>query len=610
MRWRLWSGVRVLVVALLIGCGSEEAALPDAPPPTCELALQVAPGELSDTPPARVRVDAIVRGPLGVDEVRWQVARDDAHVVVTPLTDDGRAMQFTSDVAGYYRVTAQLFAPTVCASAVAHLNVKAAAAPTQRVRLRITPATADAGTAVETEVAASQGVSYFAGTVALPVAKVIEGRVTVDGAPVAAQLFFTPVAGGRPLVTASDARGAFQTAVGVQAYAVSVVPASMLVAPWLVPQWLAPDNGARAELVAPPSVRVTGVVSVNGVAMADVQVQVAQGKQLSTLTRTDATGQFAVALRSAAAGAEPLTVTVAPHDATIRWTATIMCPVGEQIAVRLQPPARQGLAPRLMRSTTAPLADATVIATANLANVGELHCGTATPQPIAMHAVWHARTDASGRMANLDGVAAPVTLLARHASGVWRYEAAVGSGTQALMPAPARLLTLGPWTREPASNALPWRLSIAPAATPQQNLEIRSDATGRVAIAVPRELALVLVAREPGHALAAQPVILPSAAGDLTLAGPLATPAQWHGRVLRASDGAPAVGATVEAFCVACGAALAEIPLAVGVVDAFGGYRLGLPAPLAADALRRSLKSHDATLRRDLRTAIGCQACE
>jgi hypothetical protein len=307
---------RAHILVLLAACGGGDLAPnPDGTPgdatsgdsiPGCGLTVSFDPFPAFAFPGSRVTARAMVSNAPGVLTYEWIVTR--AGNPVMPLVmeaADGSAVSFSTEIADPYQVMVKVDGTSVpCPQDFFPLNVGVPNANSSQVRVRVFPPSSIGAPPTERFVLVQGGANAIHNITVEP------GIVTTGATSAQAYMRFAPVASPDALIeTFSTTAGAYSVRLLNQPHDVLVIPLVVGFAPKKFTNWL-PNSPLALDAGTAITGRVGDPANAN---LAGAKVQLTIGGVPTTLTTTDAAGNFTV---RASTTTGPATIEVTPPAAT------------------------------------------------------------------------------------------------------------------------------------------------------------------------------------------------------------------------------------------------------------------------------------------------------
>ena len=577
----------IALCALLAACGASEF-LPDSNPGNdassgdagCSTYITFDPDNPVAGPSTNVRAVANANGAPGVLTYSWQVSLDGNPVDFTYAASDNSQINFIASTAGAYDVQVDIGGGSLCPVAQQFLDVSAPGANTAQYRLRVVAPPNQPAPPQEQTIQVSGGAN-FATAVTLDGGVTATGQVMNGGTGVPAFLRFMPTATPYAAVeafTASD--GTFSVLVLGQPHDVLVVPTVPGVAPRVIHGW----TPANTLLPVDAGSAVTGTVKdPTGAALANAKVQLSIAGTPSTLTTTDAGGNFTVRAVPVSGALVEVDVTPPPGKGLPRLVATSSSfDLAAAMAVKYAATvATCDLAGTTVKRGATSLANARVVVVCQLAAIGTVTAGVAATA--SGSASIAASADGTGKLPSMLVPKAPLSAVVF----VTNDDLAVASidlstcATVAIS-APAMITATGT-VSDSTQDTLPGvQLEAVPdgalALAGATSIEAASIANGAFSLTLASGGHYDVHFADPagrGAPLVATNVTAATVPGAAVL--PLAL--RVSGNVKISGQPNPVANASVQVLCVGCTGIDLERPIGEAATDQAGTFSVAVPDP-------------------------------
>lgn len=546
----------------------------------CSVNLQFFPGEPVAGPSALINVQSYVVDAPGVLEYHWHVGFNGLDVNFTEMAGDTQ-ITFRAPDPGIYKVDLEVTgSPMFCPGASTTVNVRAAGAQTEQLRIHVVPPQASGAPPYERVLALSGGADVDIGPLAIDSGVAVSPLVMGPSGPVAAYLRLSPNGTPDAIVEAfSDDLGHVSLRLFPGLYTVRVVPSQ----PGSVPRQIANWSSASPFVVVGAGTPITGSVRdpVNA-AIAGAKVQLTIDGLPSTLATTAADGTFL--LRADTEGGA-VTVEVVPPEASglPRLSASSLAfDLTRPLAIRYD----AGLALRDLAGTRvlrdgAPVGNAQVTVVGALASVGKVTAGAAADATGEVRLT--ARANGSGALPAMRVPAAELSAVVTVAAGdiaVARLDATAGAPQNVDAPAMTHVTTAildpgGSRLRSAVLDVVPLD-ALARAAVPTAHLTTNESGEVTAALAAGGRYELRL--QDPvGRGAPLVVTDRTAATIEATYRLPLAL--RLRGSVKMFGGTQVLANAVVQILCEDCSGIARVRPIGEAVSDATGRFAVSVPDP-------------------------------
>jgi hypothetical protein len=568
------------------GSAGDDTPTPDAPQ-GCAVSLLFDPQMAVADPSTEVRVVALVDNAPGVLQYTWTVTHGGGAVTFAYAQPDQSAITFAVPDPGPYSVMVAVGGTSgLCPTAQGAINVGVPGGNLAQVRLRVYPPPSVLAPPAEKLVLVPGGAPFTLGTVPVEPGIEVTGHVRMGTIGVPAYLRFIPLGGRDAFVeTFAQSDGAFRVRVLAQLHDVLVVPLQPGYAPRLVESWL-PAPGAQL-LPIDGGTQISGrVLDPAGNALASTHVQLVVDGVPSTLTTTDASGNFVVRA-SVPAGAPDVRVEVTPPASSglprIRGGATSLTAAGP-FTIRYAPAlVRRDLGGVVVRRDGAAQANVPVKIVGTLGAVATITAGASVPASGEVRIA--TTTTATGAIPNGTlAPAAPLTAVTTIGSQLAIDTIDLTASVPSTIDAPPAVLVVSQ-LRSPAQPPQPLPnavLELQPAGAlalaGAPTLRSIADAAGNTFFTVPPGGTFHVRAWDPlarGAQLRLENVPTASLASGYVLGAPL----HVTGSLMLSGNATPVGRAAVQILCTLCDGAERSRPIAEGASTGAGSFDVAIVDP-------------------------------
>lgn len=566
--------MRILVLALVVlaaACGADSAGGDDS----CQVSLSYTPDPVVAGADTEVRVMSVVTNSFGNNVYNWSVMKSGVLVPFEDALSNGSEITFIADTVGTYDVTLDVRPSSgfLCPQGRASVNALMDL-DTMKVRLHITPPAGAGAPLVDRPLSIRNATDFDMGPVVLEPGVVAEGQVRNGATNIPAYLQFSPLGmPGAVIETFTSMTGQFSVRLLDQPHEVIVVP---MIAGY-GPRRVAYTPGATTITLSPPQT-FSGVVRQGATRISGAKVQLTIDGVPSTLTTTDASGNFSVLGFATSTSTVKVEVTPAGGSGLPRLEATDMLDLSSSIDVNYSALTLRNLMNTPVRRGANAQANKKVAIVGTIASAGSITAGINTNATGFLRI--NTTTDAAGLLPSVLAPAGPlfaVTTIAPGDLAVGALDLTAGVPTQINAPAMTAFSTDATGGQGPLDGAtldlVPGgALALAGAPTLHFTADLAGHVTGLIPSggsfdvrwSDPSSRRAPLVDREVTQLMATY--LLPAAvyiSGDITVSG----------------SSNPVIGASVQVLCADCTGIDKHRPIAEVASDPHGSFSIAVPDP-------------------------------
>ncbi|MBA3460121.1 MAG: hypothetical protein H0T46_09190 [Deltaproteobacteria bacterium] len=566
--------MRILAFALVMlaaACGADSAGSDD----TCQVSLTYMPDPVVAGIDTEVRVISVVTNSFGNNVYNWSVMKSGMLVPFEDALSTGSEIVFIADEVGTYDVTLDVrpssgfLCPQGRASVNALMDLN-----TMKARLHITPPANVGAPLVDRPLSIRNATDFDMGPVVLEPGVIATGQVRSGSTVIPAYLQFSPLGmPGAVIETFTSMTGQFSVRLLDQPHEVIVVP-------------MIAGYGPRRVAYSPSSTTITlalpqtfsGVVRQGAARIAGAKVQLTIDGVPSTLTTTDASGNFSVLGFSTSTSTVKVEVTPAGGSGLPRLEATGTLDLASVIDVNYSALTLRNLSGTSVRRGANAQANKKVAIVGTIASAGTITAGSSANATGFLRI--NTTTDAAGTLPSVLAPAGPlfaVTTIAPGDLAVGALDLTAGVPAQIDAPGMTSFATDGRSGNGPLDGAT---LDLVPAGAlalaGAPTLHFTADLAGRVIGLIPSGGSFDVRWSDPASRRA------PLVDRDVTqlMATYVLPPAVYiSGDITVTGSSNPVIGASVQVLCADCTGIDKNRPIAEAASDPHGSFSIAVPDP-------------------------------